>query len=239
MGAVSMDAIKELRAKTAAGISLCKEAIEASDNDMQKAIEYINSRSDVVSRLHNMTGAKIGLCKIALNDADNDFEGALKLIKERGWEDEIAKSGEKAVKEGIIEAYVHGADKKLVALAEITCLTDFVARNDNLRNFAHEVAMQIAAMGAKYISRESIPADILDAQKDLFKKEALAEGKPENILDKIVDGKLNKYYEENCLLDQKWIKDDTRTMKELLDELINKTGEPVEIRRILLWKLGD
>jgi len=170
MGAVSMDAIKELRAKTAAGISLCKEALEASDNDMQKAIEYINSRSDVVSRLHNMTGAKIGLCKIALNDADNDFEGALKLIKERGWEDEIAKSSEKAVKEGIIEAYVHGADKKLVALAEITCLTDFVARNDNLRNFAHEVAMQIAAMGAKYISRESIPADILDAQKDLFKK---------------------------------------------------------------------
>lgn len=239
MGTVSMDAIKELRAKTAAGISLCKEALEASDNDMQKAIEYINSRSDVVSRLHNITGAKIGLCKIALNDANNDFEGALTLIKERGWEDEIARSGEKAVKEGIIEAYVHGADKKLVALAEITCITDFVARNENLRKFAHEVAMQIAAMGAKYVSREGIPADILEAQKELFKKEALAEGKPENILDKIVEGKLSKFYEENCLLDQKWIKDDTRTIKELLDEIINKTGEPVEIRRILLWKLGD
>ena len=234
---VSIEDIKNLRAKTSAGMALCKEALEESDGDMTKAIEYINKKSDVVGRLHNLTGAKIGHCKLAFADADNDFEKAVELIKERGWNDANSDEPE-AKKEGIIEVYTHGTEKRLVALVEIQCKTDFVASNEDFRNFAHEIALQVAAMKPEYVSKESIPEEEVAKMKELFVEELKSENKPEAMIEKIVEGKFNKFYEEKCLLQQKWFKDESKTISALLDEAIQKLGEPLVIARVLVWEVG-
>jgi elongation factor Ts len=236
MGVVKVEDIKQLRARTSAGMALCKEALEKSGGDMDTAIEYINERSDVIARLHNLTGAKIGLCKLALEETDKDFEKAVDLIKERGWDEPIEPECE--VGNGIIDSYLHGTDQKLASLVEVKCKTDFVAKNDEFKEFVHELSLQVAAMKPKYISKEDIPEDEHEELKETFQKEAEAEGKPENILPKIVEGKLNKYYQENCLLEQKWFKDESKTIKNLLDEAMTKLGEPLEVRRILFWEFG-
>lgn len=234
---ISVDDIRTLRNKTSAGMGLCKEALTKSEGDMAKAIEYINERSDVISRLRNLTGAKIGLCKLAYDEAEKDFEKAVALINERGWNEPIGDEVEE-IGEGIIESYVHGKEQRLVALVEVKCKTDFVARNEDYKKFAHELALQIAAMKPEYISKESISEEQLAKLKDIFQKEAESEGKPENIREKIVGGKLNKFYSEKCLLEQKWFKDESKTISNLLDEATQKLGEPIEIRRMLLWEFG-
>lgn len=234
----TIEDIKTLRAKTSAGMVLCKEALSKSKGDMQKAIEYINDRSDVINRLHNLTGAKIGLCKLAFEESGKDFEKTVALIKERGWDEEIENECASEVGEGIIESYIHGKDQKLVALVEVSCKTDFVSRNEEFRTFVHELALQIAAMKPTYISKENIPGEKLAQLKDIFAKEAQSEGKPANILDKIIDGKLNKYISDNCLLEQKWFKDESKTIQNLLDENTQKLGEPLVVRRMLLWEFG-
>lgn len=234
---ISVDDIRTLRNKTSAGMGLCKEALIKSDGDMTKAIEYINERSDVISRLRNLTGAKIGLCKLAYDEADKDFEKAVALINERGWNEPIGDE-EEEIGEGIIESYVHGKEQRLVSLVEVKCKTDFVARNEDFKIFAHELALQIAAMKPEYISKENISEEELNKLKDIFQKEAKSEGKPENIREKIVEGKLNKFFSEKCLLEQKWFKDETKTISNLLDEATQKLGEPLEIRRMLIWEFG-
>jgi elongation factor Ts len=235
---ISIEDIKSLRAKTSAGMALCKEALLKADGDMSKAIEYINSRSDVINRLHNLTGAKIGLCKLAFEETDKDFEKAVELIKERGWDEPIENDCATEVGEGIIESYVHGKEQKLVALVEATCKTDFVARNEDFRNFVHEVTLQVAAMKPEYISKDDIAKERLEEVKTIFMKEAESEGKPSNIAEKIVEGKLTKYFEEKCLLEQRWFKDENKTIRNLLDEATQKLGEPIEIRRFLIWEFG-
>ena len=234
---ISVDDIRTLRNKTSAGMGLCKEALTKSEGDMAKAIEYINERSDVISRLRNLTGAKIGLCKLAYDEAEKDFEKAVALINERGWNEPIGDEVEE-IGEGIIESYVHGKEQRLVALVEVKCKTDFVARNEDFKTFAHELALQIAAMKPEYISRENISEEELNKLKDIFQKEAEGEGKPENIREKIVEGKLNKFFSEKCLLEQKWFKDESKTISNLLDEATQKLGETLEIRRMLLWEFG-
>ncbi len=236
MGKVQVEDIKKLRAKTSAGMALCKEALEKSDGDMQKAIEYINERSDVIARLHNLTGAKIGLCKLALEETEKDFEKAVELIKERGWNEPIEPECEKG--NGIIDAYLHGTDQRLASLVEVKCKTDFVAKNEEFKEFVHELSLQVAAMKPKYVSKDDISEEELVQIKETFLKETQAEGKPEDMISKIVEGKLNKYYQENCLLEQKWFKDESKTMRNLLDEATTKLGEPLEVRRILYWEFG-
>lgn len=233
---VSVEDIKKLRAKTSAGMALCKEALEKSDGDMEKAVDYINERSDVIGRLHNLTGAKIGLCKLALEETDKDFEKAVELIKERGWDEPIEPECE--VGNGIIGSYLHGTDQKLASLVEVKCKTDFVAKNEEFKDFVHELALQIAAMKPEYVSKEDIPEKELTEIKSAFMKEAEAEGKPKDMTPKIVEGKLNKYYQEKCLLEQKWFKDESKTIKNLLDEAVAKLGEPLEVNRILFWEFG-
>lgn len=233
---VSVEDIKKLRAKTSAGMGLCKEALEKSDGDMDKATEYINERSDVIGRLHNLTGAKIGLCKLALEETEKNFEKAVELIKEKGWDEPIEPECE--IGNGIIDSYLHGTDQKLASLVEVKCKTDFVAKNDEFKAFAHELSLQVAAMKPKFISKDKIDQKELDELLDTFRKEVKAEGKPEEMAEKIVEGKLNKYYQENCLLQQKWFKDESKTMQNLLDESMTKLGEPLEITRILYWEFG-
>lgn len=234
---ITIEDIKALRTKTSAGIGLCKEALTQTKGDMQKAIEYINERSDVISRLHNLTGAKIGHCKIAFEESGKDFEKAVALIKERGW-NESAEAEENTVGEGVIECYVHGVEHKLVSLVEVTCKTDFVARNEDFRAFAHEIALQVAAMKPEYVSKEDINSEKMEELRELFKKEAESEGKPAQIMEKIVEGKIAKFYEEKCLLQQKWFKDESKTIQNLLDEAISKFGEAITIRRLLVWEFG-
>lgn len=234
---ITIDDIKALRAKTSAGMALCKEALQKSDGDMAKATEYINERSDVIGRLRNLTGAKIGLCKIAFEEAEKDFEKAVEIIKERGWDEPIEPSDE-GKKEGVIDVYVHGNEQRLVALVEVVCKTDFVARNEDFRKFAHELALQVAAMKPEYVSKESLSEEETAKLKEIFVKEAESENKPKEIMEKIVDGKLSKYFAEKCLLEQKWFKDESKTIKALLDETIQKMGEPIEVSRILVWELG-
>ncbi|MBI2356629.1 elongation factor Ts [Candidatus Dojkabacteria bacterium] len=233
----TLDDIKALRAKTSAGMGLCKEALESAGGDMQKAVEYINSKSDVVSRLRNLTGAKIGLCKLALEDAGNDFEKAVAIINERGWNDPVGNDTSEKV-EGMIDAYVHGLDKRLMSVVEVACKTDFVARNDEFKSFVHEVALQVAAMKPQYVSKDQVPQEKKDELKELFARELKEEGKPENMWDKISEGKFAKFYSEHCLLEQKWFKDESKTIQSLLDENIQKLGEPLTIRRIMIWELG-
>jgi elongation factor Ts len=228
--------IMELRKKTSAGIGLCKEALESSSGDMQKAVEYINSKSDVVSRIYNMTGAKIGLIKIALQDADEDYAKAIEIIKERGWEGDAVDDAEGNA-EGMIGSYVH-TDKKTVALVEVHCQTDFVAKNDNYIEFANELAKQAAAMKPEYVSKDLIPEEKMEELKDLFTRELKEEGKPEEMIEKIIEGKFNKYYQEKCLMQQKWFKDDSKTMQSLLDEAIGSLGEPISVKRLVVWELG-
>ncbi|HOV34698.1 MAG TPA: translation elongation factor Ts [Candidatus Dojkabacteria bacterium] len=233
---ISLEDIKALRDKTSAGIGLCKEALEQSGGDFNKAVEYVNARSDVIGRLRNLTGAKIGLCKIAYDDAGKDFEKAVELIKERGWDSPIEEEEEK--KEGIIECYVHGKDGRLVSLAEVNCKTDFVSKNDDFRAFAHEIALQVAAMKPEFVDKDDISKEKIAELKAIFEREAQEENKPKEMIEKIVEGKLNKYYSEKCLLQQKWFKDESKTIKSLLDENVQKFGEPIKISRILVWELG-
>lgn len=218
-------------------MALCKEALTKADGDMDKATEYINKRSDVINRLRNLTGAKIGLCKIAYEETGKDFEKTVELIKEKGWDEPLGDE-ECAAGDGIIETYVHGKEQKLVALVEVTCKTDFVARNDDFRAFAHELALQVAAMKPDFVSKESIPAEELEEMTSLFKKEIENDGKPADMVEKILEGKLNKYFAEKCLLEQKWFKDESKSIKNLLDESTQKLGEPLTIRRLLIWEFG-
>lgn len=234
---VTIEDIKSLREKTSAGMALCKEALVACEGDFQKATQYINERSDAVSRLRDLTGAKIGLCKMALEDAGNEFDKAVELINERGWNNPVG-AGSDEVKEGVIDVYLHGVDRKLFSVVEVHCKTDFVARNDDFRKFVHELALQIAATKPKYVSREEVPAEKLEEIKGTFEREAKQEGKPENMLEKIIEGKLNKFYTENCLMEQKWFKDESKTIRNLFDEMVTKLGEPLTIKRILFWELG-
>ena len=233
---VKVKDIKVLRAKTSAGMALCKEALEKCSGDMEKAIGYINERSDVINRIHNFTGAKIGLCKVAYAESKKDFEKAVKMIKEKGWDEPIEP--EEFEGEGIIEAYVHGKDQNLVALVEITCKTDFVSRNDKFRKFAHEIALQVAAMKPEFISQDDLGVEKINELKELFRKEALVEEKPESIIDGIVEGKLKKYLSEKCLLEQKWFKNESKTINNLVDDIVQQLGEPIAIRRILIWEFG-
>lgn len=237
MGKVTIDDIKTLRDKTSAGMGLCKEALTKSDGDMKKAIEYINKRSDVIGRLHNLTGAKIGLCKLAFEDAGKEFEKAVEIIKERGWNEELEGDIDEKV-EGIIDSYIHGNDKRLGAMVEVTCKTDFVAKNEDFRTFVHEVVLQVAAMKPEYVSRESLDEKSIKDLKEKFTKEVEAEKKPKEMVEKIIEGKLNKYFAEKCLLEQKWFKDESKTIASLLDETSQKMGEPLKISRIMLWEMG-
>lgn len=239
--AVSKDDIIKLRAKTSAGMALCKEALVESSGDMDKAVKYINKRSDVVSRLYNQTGAKIGHCKLALEEADNDFEKAAEIIKERGWEDDLSASAssEDTNKDGVIGVYVHGVDQKVVAMVELLCDTDFVAKNEKFKELAHELAMQVAALNPKYADRDSIPEDVLKKEKELIEKSDDVKGKPENVVEKIIEGKMNKFYQENCLLEQKYFKDEDVKVQSLVDDAITTLGEKIRIGRIFRMKLGE
>jgi elongation factor Ts len=193
--------------------------------------------SKLVKELRDKTGAPMMDCKRALEKANGNIEKALDYLREQG----IAKASQKAgrsTREGLIYSYIHPGEK-LGVLLEINCETDFVARTDDFRNLTKDVAMQVAASNPITIKREDFPSELLEKEKEIYKAQALKEGKPEKILDKIIQGKLEKYFQEFCLLELPFIKNEDRTVKQRIDETIAKLGENITVKRFVRFRLGE
>ncbi len=192
--------------------------------------------AEQVKELRDRTGAGIMDCKKMLVEAEGNMDKAIELLRERG----IAKAAKKAGRiaaEGLVEAYIHNG--KYGSLVEVNSETDFVANNDDFKNFVKDIAMHIAAVGPKYVSRNDVPAEVVEAEKATLKAQALNEGKPEAVVEKMVEGRLNKYFSEICLLDQPFVKDPDMTVGELLTNLIAKIGENIVIRRFARFERGE
>ncbi|QJC52256.1 translation elongation factor Ts [Paenibacillus albicereus] len=193
--------------------------------------------ASAVKELREKTGAGMLDCKKALEEAGGDLTKAAELLREKGLAAAANKAGRVAT-EGVVESYIH-AGGRIGVLVEINCETDFVAKTDQFREFCKDIAMQIAAVGPKYVRREEVAADELEKEREILKAQALNEGKPAHIVEKMVEGRLSKYYEEFCLMEQPFIKDPDKTITTLLNEKISTIGENISIRRFARFELGE
>ncbi len=198
MSQISLELIKQLRERTAAGFSDCKKALEEAGGDIERAVDILRKKGLAIA----------------------------------------AKRAAKETKEGIVEAYIH-ANKKIGVLVEINCETDFVARTSDFKEFAHNIAMQIAATSPVCVSREEMPQEILEREKRIYEEQLREQGKPENVIPKILEGKLEKFYKESVLLEQPYIKNPEITIQDLLNEIIAKTGEKIVIKRFARFQIGE
>ncbi|SEK27774.1 elongation factor Ts [Paenibacillus sp. cl141a] len=193
--------------------------------------------ASAVKELRERTGAGMLDCKKALDETNGDVEKAIAVLREKGLSAAANKAGRVAT-EGVVESYIHGGGR-IGVLVEINCETDFVGKTDQFKEFARDIAMHIAAANPKYVRREEVPSDELEKEKEILKNQALNEGKPEKIVEKMVEGRINKYYEEYCLLEQPFIKDPDKTISTLLNEKISTIGENISIRRFARFELGE
>jgi elongation factor Ts len=193
--------------------------------------------AQIVKELREKTGAGMMDCKKALTETDGNFDKAINYLREKGIAKAASKAG-RSTKEGIIASYIHPGDK-LGVMVEINCETDFVARTDDFRQFAKDIAMQIAATSPLAVSRDGIDAQVVEQEKQIYRQQTINEGKPEKILDKIVSGKLDKYYSEVCLMEQAFVKDSEKTITDLLNGVIAKLGENISIKRFVRFRLGE
>jgi len=197
MAEISASMVKELREKTAAGIMDCKEALAASNGDLEKAIDFLRKK---------------GLAT-------------------------AAKRAGRATSEGVVQSYIHMGGK-IGVMVEVNCETDFVAKTDAFVEFAKNVAMHIAATSPVGINPEDVPQAVIDREKEIYRAQALETGKPEKMIEKIVEGKLNKFYKDSCLLNQQYVRDPDKTISDYLNEVIAKTGEKVTIKRFARFQIG-
>ncbi|MGI5881008.1 MAG: translation elongation factor Ts [Syntrophomonadaceae bacterium] len=195
---ITAQMVKELRERTSAGMMDCKRALEATDGDMEKAIDELRTK---------------GLAK-------------------------AAKRAGKVASEGTVISYIHGAGR-IGVLVEVNCETDFVAKTEEFKQLAYDIAMQIAAANPQYISREAVAPEILEREKEVLKAQALEEGKPEKVIEKMVEGRLEKFYKENCLLEQQFIKDTDKSVQDLIHEKVAKMGENISVRRFARYEVGE
>ncbi|HIE04072.1 MAG TPA: translation elongation factor Ts [Candidatus Latescibacteria bacterium] len=193
--------------------------------------------TEMIKALRERTGAGVLDCKKALEASDGDMEEALRYLRERGVQI-AAKKARRTTKEGLIVAYVHPGDK-LGVLVEVNCETDFVARTEEFRRLARDIAMQVAATAPLSVDREGLPKDLVEKEKEFYRSQALREGKPEKVVDRIVEGRMEKFYQENCLLEQPFIKDPERTVRDVVTEAIAKLGENIIVRRFVRYRLGE
>lgn len=191
----------------------------------------------LVKELRERTGVGMMECKKALAETGGDIEKAIVLLRERGLAAAAKRAGRVAA-EGMIAAYIHPGNRVGV-LVEVNCETDFVAKTDDFKNFVHDVTLQIAASRPEYISREDVPPEVIDREREILRAQARAEGKPEKVVEKMVEGRLEKFFKEACLLDQSFVKNPDITVKDLLNEVIVRTGENVVIRRFIRYELGE
>ncbi|MBN1891797.1 MAG: translation elongation factor Ts [Clostridiales bacterium] len=190
-----------------------------------------------VKELREITGSGIMDCKRALQDCEGDMEKAVAWLREKGIASAAKKSGRIAA-EGIVDSYIH-AGGRIGVLLEVNIETDFAAKNEQFRTFVHDIGMQIAAANPKWVSREDVPESEIEKEKDIIRNKALNDGKPEKILDRIVEGSIAKFFKENCLLEQEYVKDDSKTVEILLKEMIATIGENVSIRRFTRYEMGE
>lgn len=194
--------------------------------------------AEQIKKLREATGAGVLEAKKTLDEMGGDFDKALNVLKAKGIARADKKAAERTAHDGAIESYIH-AGGKVGVLLEVNCETDFVARTPQFRELAHAIALQIAAMSPRYVSPDDMPPDELEAQKKTFHEAALAEGKPANLLEKIVQGKLDKYFGEVCLLRQPYIRDDSQTIQDLVKTASAQTGEKIAVRRFVRYALGE
>ena len=191
----------------------------------------------MVKQLREKTGAGMMDCKNALSECDGDMDQAVDFLRKKGLATAQKRAG-RAMTEGIIQSYIH-LGGKLGVLVEVNCETDFVARNEDFQEFAKNISMHIAASNPLGIQAEDVPQDIINKEKEIYRAQALEMGKPENVVDKIVEGKLKKFFTDNCLLKQPYVKDPDITISDLLTELIGKIGENITIKRFVRYQIGE
>ncbi len=193
--------------------------------------------AQMVKDLRELTGAGPLDCKKALEQFDGNMEKAAEFLREKGLAKAAKKVG-RATNEGIVHAYIHH-NNRVGVLLELNCETDFVAKTDQFRALANDIALQIANLGAKYVRREDIPAEVVEAEREQQRRRALEEGKPESVVEKIVDGRMSKFYEDLVLLEQPFIKDDSVTINGLITRAIAELGENITIRRFARFEVGE
>ncbi len=191
----------------------------------------------MVMQLREKTGAGIMDCKGALTECNGDMEKAIDFLRKKGLAT-AAKRANRAMTEGIVASYIH-MDSKLGVLVEVNCETDFVAKNDDFKAFAKNIAMHIAATNPAGIRPEDVSEEIINKEKEIYRGQVLEMGKPEKVADKIVEGKLKKYFKENCLMDQAYVRNPEMTVADLLNEMIAKIGENISIKRFVRFKIGE
>jgi len=192
--------------------------------------------ADKVKTLRELTGVGVMECKGALTETNGDIEAAIELLRKKGIAAAQKRAG-RETKEGLVAAYIHPGSR-LGVLVEVNCETDFVGKTDDFKTFVHDMAMQVAATNPRVVSREEFSREDIEKELDIYRTQAKNEGKPEQIVERFAQGKLEKFYQEMVLLEQSFIKDPSKNVKELLSELIAKTGENVAIRRFARFQLG-
>jgi elongation factor Ts len=198
MAVISSEIVKKLRDKTGAGMMDCKNALVATNGDMEQAIDYLRKKGAAVA----------------------------------------AKRADRETNQGVVEAYIH-AGGRIGAMVELNCETDFVAKTHGFKQLAHDIAMQVAAMTPQYVSRDQVPQAVIEKELEIYKVQAQNEGKPAQIAEKISQGRLEKFYQETVLIEQSFIKDSGKTIKDIIDEETAKVGEKITVRRFLRYHLGE
>lgn len=193
--------------------------------------------ASLVKELREKTGAGMMDCKRALVETDGDLEKAVDYLREKGLS-KAAKKADRVTAEGLVASYIHG-NGRIGVLVEVNCETDFVARSEDFQQLVKDVAMQIAATNPRYLTREDVPQEAIDHEREVLRQQALNEGKPAAIVDKMTEGRLEKFYRENVLLEQEFVKDTDKSVQQMITEMIAKIGENISVRRFTRYQLGE
>ena len=196
-----------------------------------------NFTSADVMKLREQTGVGMMDCKKALVATDGNFDEAIKFLREKGMAS-AAKKQSRVAAEGLVKCYIND-DKTVGVCVEVNCETDFVANGDMFRTLVHDIALQIAAANPQYVSKEEVPEEVLEKEKSILRAQALEEGKPEKIVDKMVEGRIKTFYEDNCLLNQKYVKDPSKTIEQVIIEATAQIGEKISVRRFVRYEMGE
>jgi len=191
----------------------------------------------MVKQLREKSGAGIMDCKEALTECDGDMDKSIEFLRKKGLATAQKRAG-RSTSEGVVQAYIHMGGK-IGVMVEVNCETDFVAKTDDFKDFAKNVAMHIAATSPVGISQEDVPQEVVDREMDIYRSQAREMGKPDKIIDKIAEGKLSKFYKESCLMNQAYVRDPEKTITDYLNEVIAKTGESISIKRFARYQIGE
>lgn len=191
----------------------------------------------LVKELRERTGAGMMDCKRALTETEGDLDKAIQYLREKGLASAAKKAG-RIASEGLVEAYIHG-EGRIGVLIEVNCETDFVAKTDEFKDLVRELAMQVAALKADYVDRDQVPPEVIEREREIVRQQALNEGRPEHIIEKIVEGRLEKFFEEICLVDQPYVRDNSKKISDLINEKISSIGENIRVRRFVRFERGE